>query len=161
MTAGGGVSHSTALMFLYQAVALLGSAAKAETSERGRVISISVSTSTATREVFHRHALDRVLEAAKDRLLGPVELAPDQRQHRPHQQIARAKPALGGDERRAVVLSQREAGTQPLTMRPKPVESSSIAHAIRAPSSRSTQRSFVVPSFRPTRTVHDRRSSSS
>jgi hypothetical protein len=41
---------------------------------------------------------------------------------------------------------------QPVTMRPKPVESSTISHAIRAPSSRSTQRSSVEPAFVPTRT---------
>src|ERR1041385_8796816 len=99
MTAGGGVSHSTDLMFLYQAVALPGSAANAETSEGGRSISISVSTSTATREVFPRHALDRLPEAAEDRLLRLVEPAPDQRQHRAHQQVAGVERALGGDDR--------------------------------------------------------------
>src|SRR5664279_3299180 len=40
-------------MFLYQAVAFDGSPAKAETSPRGRVISISVTTSTAIQEVCH------------------------------------------------------------------------------------------------------------
>jgi hypothetical protein len=45
---GGGVSHSTALMFSYQVVALSGSAAKAATSERGRSISICVLMSTGT-----------------------------------------------------------------------------------------------------------------
>src|SRR3954447_16360677 len=52
--AGGGVSHWTDAMFLYQAVALAGSAAYAATSARGRAISISVTTSTATREFSHR-----------------------------------------------------------------------------------------------------------
>src|SRR5918911_248832 len=61
-TTGGGASHSTALMFLYQAIALAGSAAKADTSSRGRLISISVTTSTNMAQVFqhaapvsHRH----------------------------------------------------------------------------------------------------------
>src|SRR5437899_8587135 len=45
-TAGGDVSHSTDRMFLYQAVALLGSAAKADTSARARSISTSLRTST-------------------------------------------------------------------------------------------------------------------
>jgi hypothetical protein len=40
-------------MFLYQADALLGSAANAATSSRGRSISISVATSTAINEVSH------------------------------------------------------------------------------------------------------------
>lgn len=45
--------HSIDLMFLYQAGAFAGSAAKAETSSRGRFISISVRTSTATSGVCH------------------------------------------------------------------------------------------------------------
>ena len=52
-TAGGGVCHSTALMFLYQAVALEGSAENAKTSSRGRLKSTPVRTSTVMPGVSH------------------------------------------------------------------------------------------------------------
>jgi hypothetical protein len=53
-----------------------------------------------------------------------------------------------------IVAPPRSARVKPerqaVTMRPKPLESSWIAQVIRAPSSRSTQRSFVKPAFFPT-----------
>jgi hypothetical protein len=49
------------------------------------------------------------LKAAEDRLLGLVELAPEQRQHRSHERVVRAERAVRGDDRRAVTLGQSEA----------------------------------------------------
>jgi hypothetical protein len=50
-SSGPGVSSSADSMFSYHSGALSGSAAYAATSERGRAISISVSTSTAIRRL--------------------------------------------------------------------------------------------------------------
>jgi hypothetical protein len=61
-------------MFLYQTGAFAGSAAKAETSSRGRFISISVRTSTATCGVCHQDRLRtiNIIEAAGKRGRTPL-----------------------------------------------------------------------------------------
>src|SRR4051812_23740037 len=70
---GGGVFHSTALMFTYQSGALSGSLAYAATSARGRSMVVSLTTSTATRApgrcgLFHQmtKALDGTVPAGRD-----------------------------------------------------------------------------------------------
>src|SRR5690242_436149 len=54
--------------------------------------------------------LDGLPQAAEDPPLGLMELAPDQREHRAHEHVVRPKRALRGDDRRAVVPGQAEAG---------------------------------------------------